>query len=66
MQLRQRLETARQEVTESRGYDYLVVNDDLDRCVSRVESIVVAERLKTAVARTHVADIVAAFQLTNS
>ena len=66
LKLRQRLETARREVAESNGYDYLVVNEDLDRCVSRLESIVVSERLKTTVADTQVTDIVAAFRWSES
>lgn len=66
LKLRQRLETARREVAESNGYDYLVVNEDLDRCVSRLESIVVSERLKTTVADTQVTDIVAAFRSSES
>ncbi|SVC03043.1 uncharacterized protein METZ01_LOCUS255897 [marine metagenome] len=66
LKLRQRLETARREVSESNGYDYLVVNEDLDRCVSRLESIVVSERLKTTVADTQVTDIVAAFRSSES
>ncbi len=44
--LRRRLETARREVDASPEYDYVVVNDDLDACVDRVRSIVVAERAK--------------------
>lgn len=62
IKLRQRLETARREVAESTNYDYLIVNEDLDHCVSRLESIVISERLKTAVADAHVMDIVAAFR----
>ena len=53
-------------MAESNGYDYLVVNEDLDRCVSRLESIVVSERLKTTVADTQVTDIVAAFRSSES
>ena len=60
-QLRRRLDAARREVAASNRYDYLVVNDDIDRCVAQLRSIVVAERLKTATADDAVTGIVAAF-----
>ena len=39
---------ARFELSQARFYDYLVVNDDLERAVARVGSIIVAERSRTA------------------
>ena len=59
--LRRRLDAARREVAASNRYDYLVVNDDIDRCVAQLRSIVVAERSKTATADDAVTGIVAAF-----
>jgi guanylate kinase len=41
-----RLETARTEITAVTEYDYVIVNDDLDRCVGELEAIVRAERLR--------------------
>ncbi|PSM17107.1 MULTISPECIES: guanylate kinase [Nitratireductor] len=41
-----RLENARSEIEHWRDYDYVVVNDDLDRAYAAVRAIVVAERLK--------------------
>ena len=41
-----RLETARSEVEAVREYDYVVVNDELDRCVSEICAIVTAERAR--------------------
>jgi guanylate kinase len=41
-----RLATARNEVDAVEEYDYVVVNDDLDRCVEEVKAIVVAERAR--------------------
>jgi guanylate kinase len=41
-----RLENARSEIEHWREYDYVVVNDDLDRAFSAVKSIVAAERLR--------------------
>ena len=64
-QLRRRLAAARREVAASSRYDYLVVNDDIDRCVAQLRSIVVAERSKTATADDAVTGIVAAFGAPN-
>jgi guanylate kinase len=45
-EMERRLTEARQELAALKEYDYLVVNDDLERAVSRVESIVRARRLR--------------------
>lgn len=42
--IRLRLSNARRELGEAGEYTYLVVNDDFDACVSRLEAIVAAER----------------------
>ena len=60
--LTRRLETARREVKAIREYDYIVVNDELDACVDRVRSIVVAERAKRDVMADVAADIAATFK----
>ncbi|WP_246660442.1 guanylate kinase [Nitratireductor sp. XY-223] len=41
-----RLENSREEMEHWRDYDYVVINDDLDRAYSAVRSIVLAERLR--------------------
>jgi guanylate kinase len=41
-----RLDTARAEVSAVSEYDYVVVNDDLQRCVAEIEAIVTAERAR--------------------
>jgi guanylate kinase len=41
-----RLETARREVSAVEEYDYVVVNDVLDRCVGELAAIVTAERAR--------------------
>lgn len=46
-EIARRLEGARAEMAAASGYDYLVVNDELERCVAEVLSIVAAERLRT-------------------
>ena len=60
-QLQGRLEAARREVSAAGRYDYLVVNDDFDRCVAQLQSIVVAERSRTAAADDAARRIVADF-----
>jgi guanylate kinase len=46
IQIRRRLEVARQEVAAYPDYDYLVINDGLDACVDRLRAIVLAERAR--------------------
>jgi guanylate kinase len=41
-----RLANSRGELAAARNYDYLVVNDDLNKAVSQIESILTAEHLK--------------------
>ena len=45
-EIRDRLDRARHEVSLSEEYDYVVVNDDVERCVDQLRDIVIAERLK--------------------
>jgi guanylate kinase len=42
-----RLETARQEIGRWRNYQYVIVNDDLQRAYRDVVAIVTAERLRS-------------------
>jgi guanylate kinase len=44
--IERRLATARAEVDAVDEYDYVVINDELDRCVSELAAIVVAERAR--------------------
>jgi guanylate kinase len=48
-----RLEAARQELRAAGEFDYIVVNDDFDRALATLESIIVAERCRT----THVTQV---------
>ena len=43
-ELERRLVTAKAEVSVSQDYDYIVVNDDIERCVGTLCNIVMAER----------------------
>ena len=56
-----RLATARAEVSAAASYDYVVVNDDVDRCVGEMASIVAAERAKLGRRRAVVEAIAATF-----
>jgi guanylate kinase len=44
--MQRRLQTARDEVAAFVEYDYVVVNDELNACVDRLRSIVLAERAR--------------------
>lgn len=44
--IRRRLASARKEIARWKDYDYVVVNDDLDRAFVELESILTAERQK--------------------
>ena len=43
-----RMERARAEISHWDAYDYVVVNDEIDRCFAEVRTILQAERLKLA------------------
>ncbi len=47
-ELARRLARAREEAEDYRYFDYVVVNDEVDRTVSQLESIVRAERCSTS------------------
>jgi guanylate kinase len=57
----ERLRTASSEVGAVGEYDYVVVNDILDRCVEEVAAIVTAERARLVRRRPQIDSIVATF-----
>src|SRR3954469_3421569 len=59
--MQRRLETARAEVAAFTEYDYVIVNDELEACVDRLRSIVLAERARLRSMRTAAEDIVKTF-----
>ena len=59
--IRKRLATARREVRAVAEYEYVIVNDELDTCVDRLRSIVLAERARPRVMAPTVARIVSSF-----
>lgn len=44
--IRDRMARARDEISHWAEYDYVLINDDLESCFSRIETIVTAERLR--------------------
>lgn len=59
--IRKRLEVARDEVSAFEEYDYVVINDQLESCVERIRSIVLAERAKLQCMRSQVVNILRSF-----
>ncbi|MBE5941944.1 MAG: guanylate kinase [Lachnospiraceae bacterium] len=46
--IKKRLKRAYEETDDMSHYDYLVVNDDLDKCVDDVNAVIIAEGFKTS------------------
>ena len=61
--IQRRLATASREVSAVDEYDYVIVNDELERCVAELEAIVVAERARLARRREAIAPIVSTFRV---
>jgi guanylate kinase len=60
--IERRLATASREVSAVEEYDYVVVNDNLDRCVAEIDAIIVAERIRLSRRRDIIDPIVATFR----
>jgi len=60
--IRRRLATARAEVSAVDEYDYVVINDELERCVGELCAIVTAERTRRARRRPGIEPIVSTFR----
>ena len=63
--IERRLATARAEVDAVDEYDYVVINDELDRCVSEIAAIVADERARRARKRGVIDRIVSTFRTQN-
>jgi guanylate kinase len=61
-QIRNRLETACREVGEYSQYEYVVINDELDAAVGRLNAIVLAERARMKVMRPAAERIIGTFR----
>ena len=60
-QIQRRLEVARREVTSVDEYDYVVINDELDPAVRRLQAIVEAERSRLRAMRAKADAIIRTF-----
>ena len=45
-EMKKRMSLAQDEISHFPEYDYVVVNNDLEVCVSKIQNIIIAERLK--------------------
>jgi guanylate kinase len=61
-QMQRRLNTARAEATSYRAYDYVVVNDQLEPTVVRLQEIIAAERSRTHRMRGIAEEIIKTFR----
>ena len=61
-QIRRRLDVACREVDEFSQYEYVVINDELDTAVERLEAIVRAERARVKVMRREAEKIIGTFR----
>jgi guanylate kinase len=61
-QIERRLEVARQEVGAVDEYDYVVINDELEPAVRRLQVIVEAERLRLRAMRGRASDVIRTFR----
>jgi guanylate kinase len=61
--IQRRLRTAQAEVAAFSEYDYVVINDEVDACVERLEGIVLAERARLAAIRPEAERIVKTFNV---
>ena len=46
--IEKRLETAKWELSNAVKYNYILINDDLDNAVNKLESIILSEKMRTA------------------
>ena len=63
--IERRLATARAEVDAVDGYDYVVINDELERCVGEIAAIVAAERARRVRKQAAIDRIVSTFRTEN-
>jgi guanylate kinase len=64
--MQRRLATARAEVAAFSEYEYVIVNDELEACVDRLRSIVLAERARLRSVRAEAEKIVETFRKDSS
>ncbi len=60
--IRRRLQVARAEVRSYSEYDYVIINDELDQAVDRLESIIIAERCRRDAMRQTAEVVIGTFE----
>ena len=60
--MQRRLDTARAEASSYVDYDYVIVNDELEPTVVRLQEIIAAERSRTHRMKPVVEDIIKSFR----
>jgi guanylate kinase len=60
-EIRRRLDRAREEMLSYRSYDFVVINDDLERAGREVQSVVLASRCRVARNEQRICEIVKTF-----
>ncbi|HHV82057.1 MAG TPA: guanylate kinase [Tepidanaerobacter syntrophicus] len=53
-----RLKSAKEEMRASFDYDYVIINDDLDKAVSKLQSVILAERCKVSRNKDKILEII--------
>ena len=64
-ELQQRLKMAKTEVSLLDSYRYVVINDNVEKCVDQLRSIVVAERSRITGTKSEIAQIIGSFDIGN-
>lgn len=54
---KKRFETAKQELARAPEYDYIVVNDEISKCVEKIRNIIETERLRYCAMKNFVDDL---------
>ncbi len=54
---KKRFETAKQELARAPEYDYIVVNDEISKCVEKIRNIIGTERLRYSAMKNFVDDL---------
>jgi guanylate kinase len=59
--IEQRLENARSEIHRFKDYDYIIINDEVERAADRLRSIILAERCRARAMKSRAQSIIGSF-----
>ena len=62
-ELEKRMDMAIKEISRINDYDYIIVSDDIDKSLRKLEAIIVSERLKTEFVMQEIFDL---YNITNN